>query len=156
MFPWYPAYVLWMVPLIVIAVVGGILARRRVTLELVALTAVMGLAFRFWEGLTDLFDSTPVWNLRLLPFWYFGLLLLAMLGEAEHASGAASLETRGHERMPAAAGPDAPTPGGRDRTRDDSIMRAVTIALVTVLIAGIAIWRVYDTTGFITFWAKCN
>src|SRR5919106_130582 len=71
MFPWYPAYVLWMVPLIVVAIVGGILARRRVTLELVALTAVMGLAFRFWEGLTDLFDSTPVWNLRLLPFWYF-------------------------------------------------------------------------------------
>src|SRR5215207_4319401 len=44
MFPWYPAYVLWMVPLIVAAIVGGIVARRRVTIELAALTAVMGLA----------------------------------------------------------------------------------------------------------------
>src|SRR5919106_645645 len=95
MFPSYPAYVLWMVPLIVVAIVGGILARRRVTLELVALTAVMGLAFRFWEGLTDLFDSTPVWNLRLLPFWYLGLILLAMLGVAELARGVAALAARG-------------------------------------------------------------
>ena len=156
MFPWYPAYVLWMVPLIVVAIVGGILARRRVTLELVALTAVMGLAFRFWEGLTDLFDSTPVWNLRLLPFWYFGLVLLAMLGAAELARGAAALATRGSERLSADPGADAPTPGGRDRTRDDAIIRAVTIALVTLLVAGIAIWRVYDTTGFLTFWAKWN
>jgi hypothetical protein len=156
MFPWYPAYVLWMVPLIVVAIVGGILARRRVTVELVALTAVMGLAFRFWEGLTDLFDSTPVWNLRLLPFWYFGLVLLAMLGAAELARGAAALSTRGSERLSHSSVPDAPTPGGADRTRDDAIIRAVTIALVTVLVAGIAIWRVYATTGFITFWAKWN
>src|SRR5262249_33606960 len=54
MFPWYPAYVLWIVPLVLIAVLGGIRYRRRVTLQLVALTAVMGLAFRFWENLTDL------------------------------------------------------------------------------------------------------
>jgi hypothetical protein len=58
MFAWYPAYVLWMLPLIVAAMVGGILARRRVTIELAALTAVMELAFRFWEGVTDLFHST--------------------------------------------------------------------------------------------------
>ena len=87
MFPWYPAYVLWMLPLIVAAIVGGILARRRVTIEIAALTAVMGLSFRFWEGFTDLFHSTPVWNLRLLPFWYLGLLLLAMLGAAELIRG---------------------------------------------------------------------
>ena len=30
-----------------------------------------------------MFNSTPVWNLRLLPFWYLGLILLAMLGAAE-------------------------------------------------------------------------
>ena len=51
MFPWYPAYVLWIVPLVVVAVVGGIRNRRRVTLQLAALTGVMGLAFWLWEGL---------------------------------------------------------------------------------------------------------
>src|SRR5262245_4149468 len=95
MFPWYPAYVLWIVPLVVIAVVGGIRNRRRVTLQLAALTGVMGLAFWLWEGLTGVFNSTPVWNLRLLPFWYLGLILLAMLGAAELARSAAALAMRG-------------------------------------------------------------
>jgi hypothetical protein len=167
MFPWYPAYVLWVVPLVLIAIVGGILARRRVTLELVALTAVMGLAFRFWEGLTDLVDSTPVWNLRLLPFWYLGLLLLAMLGVAELARGAAALLVRGSDEFRADPPPGGASPvteaapvvavtPARDRTRDNAIVRAVTIAVVTVLVAAVAIWRVYDTTGFLTFWAEWN
>lgn len=150
MFPWYPAYVLWMVPLIVVAIVAGIRARRRVTLELVALTAVMGLAFRFWEGLTDLVDSTPVWNLRLLPFWYLGLVLLAMLGAAELARGAAALAVRGR------AAPGVDGSPSRERERENAIVRAVTIALVTVLVAGVGIWRLYETTGFLTFWAEWN
>jgi hypothetical protein len=167
MFPWYPAYVLWVVPLVLIAIVGGILARRRVTLELVALTAVMGLAFRFWEGLTDLVDSTPVWNLRLLPFWYLGLLLLAMLGVAELARGAAALAVRGSDELREQPPPEDATPvvatapvvtatPARDRARDNAIVRAVTIAVVTVLVTAVAIWRVYATTGFLTFWAKWN
>ena len=177
MFPWYPAYVLWMLPLIVAAVVGGILARRRVTIELAALTAVMGLAFRFWEGFTDLFHSTPVWNLRLLPFWYLGLLLLAMLGAAELIRGAGALLARvsnpvwqpllpAPERVPAASGasPETPTAtehgdvqrSDRDRRRDRSIVLAVTIAILSVVVAAVGIWRVYVTTDFITFWAKWN
>ena len=177
MFPWYPAYVLWMLPLIVAAVVGGILARRRVTIELAALTAVMGLAFRFWEGFTDLFHSTPVWNLRLLPFWYLGLLLLAMLGAAELIRGAGALLARvpnpvwqpllpAPERVPAASGasPETPTAtehgdvqrSDRDRRRDRSIVLAVTIAILSVVVAAVGIWRVYVTTDFLTFWAKWN
>jgi hypothetical protein len=169
MFPWYPAYVLWIVPLIVVAVVAGIRYRRRVTLEVAALTAVMGIAFCLWEGLTDLVNSTPVWNLRLLPFWYLGLILLAMLGAAELVRGAAALAVRGREPFwaplfgagePAADAADAdpaallaPSP---TRTRQNAIVRAVTIALVTALVAGVAIWRVYETTGFLTFWARWN
>ena len=180
MFPWYPAYVLWMLPLIVAAIVGGILARRRVTIEIAALTAVMGLSFRFWEGFTDLFHSTPVWNLRLLPFWYLGLLLLAMLGAAELIRGAGALLGRTSNRfwqpllpapepVPASvtsgASPETPTatehggdsasPEG-DRQRDRAIVRSVTIAILAVLVASVAIWRVYVTTDFITFWAKWN
>jgi hypothetical protein len=179
MFPWYPAYVLWIVPLVVAAIVGGILARRRVTLELAALTAVMGLAFRFWEQLTDLAHSTPVWNLRLLPFWYLGLVLLAMLGAAELLRGAGSLLAR--RLSPATVEVDAavdtapapatePTPASEpasqteprsdearsDDDRDRSIVRAVTISVLAVILASVAIWRVYVTTDFITFWAKWN
>jgi hypothetical protein len=176
MFPWYPAYVLWMVPLIVVAIVAGIRFRRRVTLEVAALTAVMGIAFCLWESLTDLVSSTPVWNLRLLPFWYLGLILLAMLGAAELARGAAALAVRGRQpfweplfRGPAASAGDEPAPGAlpgaqsavaasssHDRVRENAIVRAVTIALVTALVAGVAIWRAYETTGFLTFWARWN
>ena len=176
MFPWYAAYVLWMVPLIVVAVVAGIRFRRRVTLEVAALTAVMGIAFCIWEGLTDLVNSTPVWNLRLLPFWYLGLVFLAMLGAAELARGAAALAVRGREPFwdplfgervsvgdePALSAPSAGAQSAvaasrsQDRARKNAIVRAVTIALVTVLVAGVAIWRVYETTGFLTFWAKWN
>ncbi len=177
MFPWYPAYVLWMVPLIVAAIVGGILARRRITIEIAALTAVMGLAFRFWEGLTDLAHSTPVWNLRLLPFWYLGLLFLAMLGAAELIRGAGALVSQrftpfgGSLPVPEPAAvasggppPEAPNetealgtaPADHERQRDRSILRAVTIAVLSVIVASVAIWRVYVTTDFITFWAKWN
>jgi 6-pyruvoyl-tetrahydropterin synthase related domain len=174
MFPWYPAYLLWIVPLVVAAIIGGIRARRRVTIELAALTAVMGLAFRFWEGLTDLFHSTPVWNLRLLPFWYLLLVLLAMLGAAELIRGAGVLlagVTRPFsepEPLPvgASSGASSETPGATedgdvassnpDRQRDRSIVRAVTIAILSVLLALVAIWRVYVTTDFLTFWAKWN
>ena len=154
MFPWYPAYVLWIVPLIVVAVVGGIFYRRRVTLELAALTGVMGLAFWLWEGLTGVFNSTPVWNLRLLPFWYLGLILLAMLGLAELARGLGALAVRGNasdsEQVSSGPVPTEPT------ERDKAMVRALTIVLVTVLAATIALWRVYETTGLVTFWAEWN
>jgi hypothetical protein len=175
MFPWYPAYVLWIVPLIGIAIVGGIRNRRRVTLEIAALTAVMGLAFWLWEGLTNLVDSTPVWNLRLLPFWYLGLILLAMLGAAELARGAAALVVRRPDLFsrfrrpePEATEPagssatssvaaelvTASPPGGR--AREQAIMRILTIVLVTWLVVVVALWRVYETTGPVTFWAEWN
>src|SRR5262249_39374759 len=174
MFPWYPAYVLWIVPLVLIAVLGGIRYRRRVTLQLVALTAVMGLAFRFWENLTDLVHSTPGWNLRPLPFWYLGLMLSAMLGAAELARGIAALALRGPhpfwQSLPHAPARDnsvaepattrdesvVTAAAARDRRRDKVIMRTLTIVLATVLVAAVALWRVYATTGLITFWAQWN
>src|SRR5215216_228292 len=175
MFPWYPAYVLWIVPLVVIAVVGGIVHRRRVTLELAALTAVMGLAFWLWEGLTGVFSSTPVWNLRLLPFWYLGLILLAMLGAAELARGAAEFAVRGPQAFWESllrgreSGDSVVTPATssgapvvvtgsmpRDRARRQAMTRVLTIVLVTMLVAAVALWRVYESTGVATFWAAWN
>src|SRR2546421_7606289 len=170
LFPWYPAYALWMAPLIIVALVAGVRFRRRVTLAVAALTAVMGIAFCLWEGLTSLVHSTPVWNLRLLPFWYLGLVLLAMLGAAELARGAAALVVRGQEPFweplfgesppsvasPTDAEPVTVAPPSRVRARENAIVRAVTIGLVTVLVAGVALWRVYETTGFLTFLVGWN
>lgn len=165
MFPWYPAYVLWIVPLVIAALVGGVLFRRRVTIELAALTAVMGLAFAFWEQVTDLAHSTPVWNLRLLPFWYLGLVLLAMLGAAELIRGAGVLAARWANPHPEAPFPDpttpAPPPADERRAEDDrqrgrAMVRAVTISVLAVIVASVGIWRAYVTTDFITFWAKWN
>ncbi|HMF03171.1 MAG TPA: 6-pyruvoyl-tetrahydropterin synthase-related protein [Acidimicrobiia bacterium] len=163
MFPWYPAYVLWIVPLVVAALVAGVIFRRRVTIELAAMTAIMGLAFAFWEQLTDLAHSTPVWNLRLLPFWYLGLILLAMLGAAELIRGAGELVARRADALPEPAAEEEtePAQAGEPRSedgrrRDRSIVRALTISVLVVVLASVAIWRVYATTGFITFWAEWN
>jgi hypothetical protein len=58
--------------------------------------------------------------------------------------------------MPAATeqGDGASSEG--DGRRDRAIVRSVTIAILAVLVASVAIWRVYVTTDFITFWAKWN
>src|SRR2546430_9047995 len=139
----------------------------------------MGLGVAFWERLTVLFHSPPVGTPRLLPFWYLLLLLLAMLGAAELIRGAGFLLARAShpfgepllpppdpEPLPAATGASPETPAAtglgdgdhsdRDRQRDHSIVRAVTIAILSVLVAVVAIWRVYVTTDFLTFWAKWN
>ena len=39
-----------------------------------------GLVFYHWEGLRELLGKAPAWNLRLLPFWYLMLFLLAGAG----------------------------------------------------------------------------
>ena len=51
--------------------------------RLAALTVATGLVFYNWEGLRSILGKAPAWNLRLLPFWYLMLFLLAALGVAE-------------------------------------------------------------------------
>jgi hypothetical protein len=70
-------------PLALVAVGAGIYYRRRATLDLAAVTVATGLVFYNWEGLRSLLGKAPAWNLRLLPFWYLMLFLLAGLGAAE-------------------------------------------------------------------------
>src|SRR5439155_13535213 len=77
---------LWyLYPLAIAAIVGGIVHRRRVTLEVAGLTAVAGFVFYQWEGIRHTLGKAPAWNLRLLPFWFVMLYLLAALGAAELA-----------------------------------------------------------------------
>ena len=63
---------------------------RRSTFTLLVLTALCGLAFRFWSEL-----GTHVWNLRLLSFWYLGIHLMMAIGVAELIRGAGWLAGRG-------------------------------------------------------------
>jgi hypothetical protein len=153
----FPSYFWYVYLLVGVAVVVGIVRRRRVTLELVALTAAMGLVFRFW----DAFD-TPAWNLRILPFWYLGLFLLAALGAAEIVRGIASLAVHtvdhGWWSTPAADGaeaadveaPAAPKP---ERRR---AVRALVVAIATVVLATAALVQVHRTREFLDFWVRYN
>src|SRR5262245_24637826 len=76
--------------LIAVAIVAGVGFLRRSTFTVLVLTALCGLAFRFWSGL-----GTHVWNLRLLSFWYLGIHLLMGIGVAELIRGGGWLAGRG-------------------------------------------------------------
>jgi hypothetical protein len=86
-----PSYFDWMFmsenmacyPLIAIAIGAGIWYRRRSTLTIGAIWVTTGLVFYNWEGLRELLGKAPAWNLRLLPFFYLMLYLLAAVGAAE-------------------------------------------------------------------------
>jgi len=74
-------------PMAAAGAILGLARRRRGAVVLVLLTAAMGLGFRFVpEG--------PIWNARLLPFWYLGVYLLAAMALAEASLIAASLFRR--------------------------------------------------------------
>lgn len=169
MFPWYPAYVAWMVPLIMVAIVVGVIRRRRSTLELAVIVTLAGLAFRFWDTFTD----SPVWNLRLLPFWYLGLVLLAMVGAAEVIRAVALVLARAapdrwYEWLPPvpasapvavddaveAAPATAPPISELDRTHP--IVRAVSVTVLVIAVTMFALVRAHQTRGFLDYWARWN
>ncbi len=82
----------WYVLLLaLVGVLAGAYYRRRSFLEVAAITVVAGGFFMGWETLRDLIHKAPAWNLRLLPFWYLGLYLLAALGAAQIVRWGASL-----------------------------------------------------------------
>jgi hypothetical protein len=171
MFPYYPAYVAWMVPLIVVAIVMGAIKRRRSTLELAVIVTLAGLVFRFW----DVFTDSPVWNLRLLPFWYLGLVFLAMVGAGEVVRAVALVLARAApaDWYP----PDTPPPApdvavDEPRTvtqpqvltepppplvdRAHPLVRTLTVCVLVVAIAAFALWRTQSTRGFLQYWVRWN
>ena len=75
----------YLFPLGLVAIGGGIAYRRRSTLDVVGILVAAGLVFMGWELLRDVLGKAPAWNLRLLPFWYLMLYLLAAFGAAELA-----------------------------------------------------------------------
>ena len=135
--PWdWGATVLLGIALVAVALRRG--ARATPTLVLVTLTALCGLTFRLWESL----QSTTVWNLRFLPFWYLCLFLILGLGAAEGIRGVAWLARRlseyGEANWPA------------------RIERALVIGgLVTIVSLG-ALAAMDSGKSFLPYWVRWN
>jgi hypothetical protein len=159
----FPGYLAYLVPFIVVALVAGIWHRRHATIVLAIVTGLMGLVFRYWGGL-----DVPAWNVRFLPFWYLGGFLLAAIGVAEIvravAWALATAAQRGWWDAPIdgdlevagdADALDAPPAASRG-AGPARTLRVATIAVLTLSLATIGLVRVYQTRGFVDFWAKWN
>ncbi len=139
-------------PLALVAIGAGIAYRRRATLDVVGILVAAGLVFCGWELLRDVFGKAPAWNLRLLPFWYLMLYLLAAFGAAELARWVGQLAGwlvfgRTHDEVA-----DEPA-----RTRDGrSAVRVVALVVTAMLFTTVALVRVHATRGYQTYWAKYN
>ncbi|HEY7106219.1 MAG TPA: 6-pyruvoyl-tetrahydropterin synthase-related protein [Acidimicrobiia bacterium] len=136
--------------LALVAIGGGIAYRRRATLELGLIAFLAGATFCGWEVLRDIFGKAPAWNLRLLPFWYITLYLLAAVGAAELARWI------GHFAAWIAYGP-AEGSDQRARTpRNIRVVRILAVAVTAVIFTTIALARVQATRDYIPYWAKYN
>jgi 6-pyruvoyl-tetrahydropterin synthase related domain len=134
----------WAFPLVLVALVAGVLERRRSTLTLALLTATGGLFFRLWEE----WGQTPAWNIRFLPFWYLGVYLLAAVGAAELVRGAARLVSR----LWMGPSDDDDAVDGAER----SVVRIGIVGALSVVLALFAFWRIEVTEGFLPYWVRWN
>ncbi|MEX2100798.1 MAG: hypothetical protein WEB19_05225 [Acidimicrobiia bacterium] len=168
-------------PLAIIAVAAGIWFRRRAALDLVAIGVTAGLVFYGWEGLRDVFGKAPAWNLRLLPFWYLMLYLVAALGVAEIvrlvgrftawvAYGTERLFTddgdpapfeeaheshEAHEVDEAVADPFVAAPRA-DVVARSTFVRVIAMAVLAAVLTTVALVRINATEGYLPYWAKYN
>jgi hypothetical protein len=133
--------------------------------------------------LRELLGKAPAWNLRLLPFWYMMLFLLAALGiaetirlvslgatwvikgPAERRAALPSGEPGPDEPGPDEPGPDepgpdaplaaAPPPPSRGRLSRHAV-RVLAITLLAVIVTTVALVRVQQTRDFLPYWARYN
>jgi hypothetical protein len=169
--------------LIGIAIIAAVGFLRRSTFTVLVLTALSGLAFRFWSEL-----GSHVWNLRLLSFWYLGIHLLMGIGAAELIRGAGWLAGRGWrwaresplftdepEPPPSIAGdddradddgvltsppppPPVPVPAARprDRRNEQRLVALVVMLSLTAVLAVGALVSIDHGKNFLPYWAKWN
>ena len=141
--------------LIAIAAVGAIIEKQRSTFQLVVLTSLAGLVFRLWESL----QSTTVWNLRLLPFWYICVFLLMATGVAEVLRGLAWLTKRvasWWQGTPRSEDFD-PVPAFRPRRRiAPSTIGAACLVALTVASSVVVLLGIRDAEAFLPDWISWN
>jgi hypothetical protein len=157
----------WLIyPFALVAIGAGVYYRRRATLDLAAITLATGLFFYNWEGLRGVLGKAPAWNLRLLPFWYLMLFLLAGLGVAETVrlvalgatwviKGPAELWSGGSLEEPVdAAIVDDDAPARRGLSRRST--RVIAITVLAVIATTVSLVRVQQTRAFLPYWARYN
>jgi hypothetical protein len=147
--------------LIAIAAVGAIIEKQRSTFQLVMLTSLAGLTFRLWESL----QSTTVWNLRLLPFWYLCIFLLMATGVAELLRGLAWSTRRAVQWWQVAPGSDDPgslhfVPGFRSerprRRVSPTTAGAVCLVVLTVACSVVVLRGIRYNEAFLPDWISWN
>ena len=131
--------------LVTIAIVGGLIARRRSTILLVTLTAASGLLFYVWADI----QFAPAWNLRLLPFWYLCVFLLMGLGVAEVVRGVVWLARRAAERRQLTLSRYGPRATVR-------LVAVTTAGVLTLLLAFGALVNIDRSKDFLPYWIKWN
>jgi hypothetical protein len=167
----FPSELWFLYPLVALAIGAGIWYRRRATLILGGITVATGLVFYHWEGLREVFGKAPAWNLRLLPFWYVTLFMLAGLGAAELVRLAALGVTwvvRGSERYDLPVAPIAPTEPAASaasapptfapprRSLSRRAVRLISVSVLAVVVATAGLIYVNQTRDFLPYWAKYN
>lgn len=127
----FPPFTWWVMALAAVGAVVGVLQRRRATVVVLAMTVVFGVVFVVWPEL-------HAWNLRFLPFWYFGLGLLAASAVGEGIRwGSVQVAVR-------------------MRDRDPHDVRRIAMSAAVVALAVFCLGRAYSTRGFLDFWAEWN
>ena len=151
-------------------VLVAVARRDRSVLALASVALTFAAVFRFWPEL-------HAWNLRFLPFWYLGVLLVAAAGVAWAVRLVATLVANAWASPPSVATPlDAPPDGilpvepaawappdgfdtGHRPEVDAAGARRLRAVLAATLVAGLAtvgLVRSVQTRGFLDFWAEWN
>jgi hypothetical protein len=120
------------------ALIGGIVGRRTSTFVVIAITALSGLMFRFWEDI----QATPAWNLRFLPLWYIGVFLLMGLGASELVRGAAWAARAGAREWATRIPP--------------RIIGMAVAAMLTAALSVGALVSIDDGKSFLPYWTRWN
>lgn len=147
----FPSHFVWVYPFAGLAAVVAAFRRDRGALALVVLTACFAAVFRLWPEL-------HAWNLRFLPFWYLGVLLLGAVGAADVVRLGALLIGRGWV-LPDPDRDATTTRQSAQQAADARLRRVVHVvvagAAVLVITAG-TVAQTYRTRGFLDFWAEWN
>ena len=151
---WYLDYLVgsapypWMLLLAAVGVGVAIYRRDRAVLALATVALVFAGVFRWWPEL-------HAWNLRFLPFWYLGMMLVAAAGAAEILRLGGRQVARAWVGPP--PGPDDHWDLDVDRERRRfRVVQTVAVTLLVALVASVGIGQAYGQRDFLDFWAGWN
>lgn len=128
----FPPFAWCLLSLAAIGAISGAVLRRRSTIAITVITVVFGFVFILWPEL-------HAWNLRFLPFWYFGLGLLAACAVGE---GVRALAETAPRFIPS--------------QQDAKFVTAVVMSSLLIAISVFTLARAFSTRGFLDFWAEWN